>query len=82
MTKETIAVSNIYLRTLGPKIEVLAEVDGKWRVIIDGYEGMSRDGLDLNIGHCVSALGISGSKLDPVLEAVVEEKAVEAKAST
>lgn len=49
--KEPVSVEGIWLRRLGDDIQVLAEVDGVWRLVITEF-------YDRNISHIVEPSGI------------------------
>lgn len=44
----TVPVTGIWLRTVGDYIEVMAEVDGTWRVVIREYAPLREQ----TISHC------------------------------
>lgn len=52
MGKKIVEISGIWLRRMGDNIEVLAEVDGVWKLVIVEY-------FDGNISHIVETGGIT-----------------------
>lgn len=58
-----VAVRGIWLRKLGDQIQVLAEVDDGWRLVIEEHE-------DGPFSHIVEPAGIKNSPLDLVAKDV------------
>ena len=59
--REEIRVGGIWLRRIGDRIQVLAEVDGRWSLVIDEGDGAG-------LSHIVETEGIRKAPLDPVTE--------------
>ena len=57
MSKTTISISAIWLRRHGNRVEVLAEIDGQFRLVID-------ENYDSQFGHIVEAIGMVKSPAD------------------
>jgi len=58
-SKEGIIVTGIWVRSMGKYIEVLAEIDGEWRVVIREFAPLD----EMTISHIVEP---SGMKKAPV----------------
>lgn len=54
INKAGVPVTGVWLRTDGPWMEVLAEMDGQWRVIIRTYAPLNEQ----TISHIVEPLGM------------------------
>lgn len=61
----SVRVTGIWLRGGESTMEVLAEVDGEWRVVIEEYvPTVGNDGNVWPISHIVEPSGIAEGKLD------------------
>lgn len=54
-------VQGIWIRAIGDHVELLAEVDGKWRFLC-------RERLDSAFSHIVEPIGIHAAPLDPITD--------------
>jgi hypothetical protein len=59
MSDKMISISGIWLRNIGDHIQVLAEFDGKWHVVIEEYCP-----VPLNISHIVEPRGMLKAPVD------------------
>ncbi|BCM89069.1 hypothetical protein IAD21_00912 [Abditibacteriota bacterium] len=58
MAKELIQVSGIWLRGVGTdSVEVLAEIEGEWRVVIPP-QNVDSQGQMQTVSHCVHPAGM------------------------
>lgn len=57
MSANAVPVSGVWLRTIGDHVEVLAEIDGEWKLLI-------RDHRESNISHIIEPLGMRAAKAD------------------
>lgn len=64
--KKPIAITGTWLRTIGGNVQLLVEVDGRWRLV--NNEPLL-DGADTVINHITEPCGIEKCQLDPVTEA-------------
>lgn len=64
-SQEPVPVSGIWLRTVSDGLQVLAEVEGKWRIVIE--EAASTE--DLMMSHIVEPSGILDGDIDDLKEA-------------
>lgn len=60
MKGEVAVVSAVWLRRIGDKAQILAEVGGVWRILVEEY-------LDSNFSHIVEARAIEFAKPDPLM---------------
>jgi hypothetical protein len=60
MIPDTVPVSGVWLRKIGNEVQVLFEVDEKWRLVVVEPE-------DGNYSHIVETEGILSSHADPVV---------------
>lgn len=57
-----VEVGGIWLRGRGAGVEVLAQVDGRWRIVI-GTQFLESDGVQ-TLSHVTDPMGIAGAPLD------------------
>jgi hypothetical protein len=57
MSQDPVAVTGVWLRRIGAHAEVLAEVDGQWRLL-------AREYLDSNFSHIVEPSLIRRAQID------------------
>lgn len=55
-------VSGVWLRTLGGQMQVLVEIDGVWRLVIDEYAPLREQ----SISHIVEPSGMLAAPVDPL----------------
>jgi hypothetical protein len=54
MSKETVEISGLMLRTLGQYIVVELEINGKWHIVARDYQGPT----ETSISHIIEPAGI------------------------
>jgi hypothetical protein len=64
--QEPIAISGLWLRVIGDRIEVLVEIDKAWRLVIQEATGTT---IEAGIGHIANPSGIRKAPPDPLQDA-------------
>lgn len=54
---ERVAVTGIWLRSNGDWMEVLAEIDGQWRIVIRTYAPLN----EMSVSHIVEPSGMANA---------------------
>lgn len=63
MFKQGITISAIWLRTVGNQIQVLAEIDNEWRLVIQESD-VDCQGKLCPISHIIETPALTASKID------------------
>lgn len=63
--KKGVHVEGVWLRTVGGQVQVLVEIDGQWRLLIQETVAEC-DGKLCHISHIIEPTGILTSPLDKV----------------
>lgn len=65
--KSVALVSGVWLRASdGGKVQVLVEVEGEWRLVIEDQKVQYEDGLPFVCSHIAEARGFADKPLDPI----------------